>query len=264
MIIKSYLILIIFILLFYSCKKDIAGHWHAISTNSVHKYGCSIDIEKNNDCFLIDELKFQLTKGKHYPEENSIFFPGECGSLSFKYKLKGNTLYLENSLGAKLTAKKEICHRIYDYKTELKIDFLTLNKLTKDTIYNLQDSDNEYINIGYSKKDHTLKIETSSYSSYGQPKTINTLDSLFYKIAPNYLDEDIPLINYILTPDRNLKANLFNTILEKLNKSGEKKIYIRTLKNNFTATQRDIFEYIRIKEGRFSFDSEKPLFEIIN
>lgn len=43
-----------------------------------------------------------------------------------------------------------------------------------------------------------------------------------------------------------------------------KKILIRTLKDNIYNNDRDIFEYIRIKEGRFNFDSDKPLKEIIN
>jgi len=60
-------------------------------------------------------------------------------------------------------------------------------------------------------------------------QTVNSLDSLSYKIEPNYQNAEIPLINYIITPDKN--------IIERLQKSGEKKIYIRTLKDSLNYKQ---------------------------
>lgn len=236
-----------------SCKKDLTGHWHAEIKNSTHKNDYAIDIEKNNDCYLTMMLGEVPTRGKHHPKENKLFFPGECGSADFNYKLIGNVLYLENALGVKLTAKKVNCNRIQDFKSDLKIDFLKLKKLTKDSVYN--NNLNEYINIGYSKQNDILMFE--AFGAYGELKTLYNLDSLPYKIEESHAIAEIPFINYILTPDKNIKVNDFNTIIKKLTKSGKNKIYIRTLKDRFSTKNRDIFEHTSIKKGRFDFNSEK-------
>jgi len=257
---KKYILLIILTTLIFSCKRDLSGHWHAKAKDTIRTFEFSMDINKNGNSYLISHLHYNPIKGKHTPNENTIFFPAECGVLAFKYIIITNTLYLENDLGTILTAKKTTCNRIHDYKTKLAIDFLKLKKLKKDSILN-DNSLNNYINIGFSKKDNTIAVETNTSSEI---QKINSLDSLIYKIKPNYSDEEFPFINYILTPDKNIKAKDFYKILEKLNKNGEKNIFIRTLKDSFSSTDRDIFEFIRIKKGRFDFNSDKTLKEIIN
>lgn len=212
---------------------------------------------------MTNSLLYQPTKGKHYPEKKQINFPGQCGDSHFDYNFFWNTMYLENQLGAKLVAKKTNCNRIDDYKTELSIDFLKLKTLRKDSINRkyLHESLNENINIGYNKKTNLIAVETNRSSNV---KSLYFLDSFSYKAEPNYADEDIPFISYVITPDKNIVAKDFNEVLKRLKKSGQKKIYIRTLKDSFSVKQRDIFEYIRIKENHFNFDSEKTLQEIIN
>lgn len=260
---KNYLFFFLIFFLFSNCKRDISGNWHATYKQGNHEFNYALDIEKKGIAYHTDLLVQAPLKGVYLPEEYQLNFPGTCGEGSFNYRVLGNTLYLENALGVNLTAKKTKCNRIDDYQTKLKIDFLRLRKLARDTVFNFKRGNNEYINIGYPKKDTTIKIETI-YSNYDNEfTTIKSLDSLPNKISERYKDDVIPLINYILTPDKNIKANIFNDILDRLHKSGKKQIYIRTLKDSLTSKGRDIFEYIKLENGKFNFNTKQPLYKII-
>ena len=148
--------------------------------------------------------------GDFLQKKNSLFFPGDCGMFAFKYHSINNKLLLENALGEKFIAERKIkCNKIDDFKTKLSIDFLKPKNSTKDSVYNYLYL-NEYINIGFHKKDSTLAFETSTSNKL---HSINTIDSLSYEIEPNYSDAEIPFINYILTPDKNIKANDFNKVI---------------------------------------------------
>lgn len=258
---KKYIVLLI-LSLFIGCKKDLTGHWHVKPIIKTHfDYTFTFDISDKEKPFLIYSLMDNPITGNYLPKENSLFFPGDCGMFAFKYRLRNNKLLLESVLGEKFIAEKKIdCNLIDDFKTKLSINFLKLKNSTKDSVYNSLYL-NEYINISFHKKDSTLTFETSTSNKL---HSINTIDSLSYKIEPNYSEAEVPFINYILTPDKNIKANDFNKIIQKLNKNGKKKIYIRTLKHSFTTDQRDLFEHIRIREGKFDFNSGKTLEEIIN
>ena len=263
---KNIFIIFLTTIFFASCKKDLNGHWHAKGLDNNNQY--ILDIENDSICHMITSLRSEPYLGKHFSDKRRVEIYGQnCGIYNFNYKVKGEYLivfnhYNEiilNSLGEKITfERKPLCNKINDYKTELKIDFLRLNNLVKDSVYN---SDlNQYINIGFSKEKNNLKIESLQLEGL---KTINQIDSLVCEIEKNSPKQYIPFINYVLTPDQNITGKKFNEIISILNKDGKKKIYIRTLKNNFTVIDRDIFEYISLNRRNLNFDSNKTLNEII-
>lgn len=254
---RKYIVLLI-LPIFIGCKKDLTGHWHA----QMEHFEYRIDIENNKDCYMIYSFSGEPSTGKHISSENRIeIYAQSCGAYDFNYEIKNNLIFIKNYMGKEIILEERPnCNKIDDFKTKLSIDFLKPKNSTKDSVYNSLYL-NEYINIGFYKKDSTLAFETSTSNKL---HSINTIDSLSYEIEPNYSEAEVPFINYILTPDKNIKANDFNKIIQKLNKNGKKKIYIRTLKDSFTTNQRDLFEYIKIREGRFDFNSRKTLEDIIN
>lgn len=197
--------------------------------------------------------------GKHLPEESSLIFPGDCGMFSFKYYLESNKLLLENALGSKFIAeKKNNCNKIDDYKTKLKIDYLKIqNKrdLYKPTSSIINEFICEYINIDYSKKNNLIRIEY-----FNKINTIDKIDSILEYIENTHSDVEIPFINYVLTPDKNLKISNLKLVINKLNKNSKKKIFIRTLK--IKPERGNLFEYLKI--NNIDLKSEKTLEEIIN
>lgn len=253
---KIFLILII-IMIFSSCKKDMNGHWHS---KGLENYEYIIDIKDDSLCFMISSLSNEPSNGKHFGDKKKVeIYAQSCGVYDFNYEIKHGEVFIKNNLNKEIKLeKRQNCNKIDDYKTKIKIEFLKLNAQIKDSVYN---SDlNEYINIGFSKTNKELLIESWSLNGL---KTINKIDSLTYRIEENSPEQYIPFINYILTPDKNITGKDFNRIISILNRNGKKKIYIRTLKENISSTDRNIFEYINLRKHKFEFDSDKTLSEII-
>ena len=222
--------LILLLLSVTNCKNRITGHWHV--TEKENSSMITIDIDDHNDCFLILSLDSDIIKGKHYPENNHIFFPGECGIFAFKYKLKGDKLYLTNKLGTEFIGQKidNECNRFKDYTSKLNIEHLKIKKkrnyfTPKDSIFN--NHLKEFINIEYSKNDSSLRLEHSN-----KIHNIFSVDSIIGYINESYSESEIPYINYILTPDSNLKVKDLKLIINKLNSKSKKRVFIRTLKPN--------------------------------
>ena len=243
-------------LLLVSCKKDLSGHWHAQMDNFEYK----LDIENNQKCYWVNHLTDDPINGIHISEENKIeLYAQSCGVYDFEYEIKGNSIYIKNSLGKKIILeKKPNCNKIDDYTTKLSIDFLKLSNSIKDSIYN--PDLNEYINIGFSKEKNSLAIESWKLDGL---KTINQIDSFVFKIEEYSPKQYIPFINYVLTPDRNISGKTLNEIISVLNRNGKKKIYIRTLKDEFNVMDRDVFEYINLNKHKLDFESDKTLNDII-
>jgi hypothetical protein len=239
-----------------SCKKDLSGHWHA----KMEKFEYKLDIEKNGNCYWVNYLTDEPVKGKHIKSENRIEIYGEsCGVYNFDYEIKDNIVYIKNSSNKKIILERRPnCNKINDFTTELSIDFLKGKDIFKDSI--MYSELNEYINIGFSKKNKTILIESWKLDKL---KTLNNIDSLTSKIEKNRPKQEIPYLNYILTPDKNIEGKKLNKVINTLKKSGKKKIYIRTLKDSFSSTDRNIFEYIRLSKHNFDFESDKVLNEII-
>ncbi|WP_435263488.1 hypothetical protein [Tenacibaculum sp. nBUS_03] len=259
---KKYFLILLLAFSFFSCKKDLNGHWHS---KGLENYEYRLDIENDSLCFMISSLYSEPSNGKHFGNEKKIeIYAQACGIYDFYYEIKNGNVYIKNSLGKKIILeRKQNCDKIGDYKTELKIDFLKIKNIKKDSVYNFRHNLNEYINIGFSKENKTLLIESWKLEGL---QTLKSFDSLTYKFEEYYTKEETPFINYIITPDKKLKARDLNKILKSLSKNKSKNVYIRTLKNRFLSTERNIFDYVNInfKKNRFDFDSNKSLDEIIN
>lgn len=159
--------------------------------------------------------------------------------------------------------RKPNCDKISDYKTHLSINFLETKNTKTDTVCNFKHGVNEYINIGFSKENNQLLIESWRLNDL---HSIRSFDSLTYNFEIGYSKEAIPFINYIITPDKNIKAKDFDKVLKAIGKNSSNNVYIRTLKDNFSSTDRDIFNYVNIhlKKKRFDFKTDKKINEIIN
>ncbi|MFY0604805.1 MAG: hypothetical protein JXQ93_12775 [Flavobacteriaceae bacterium] len=256
---KKNIIVIGVLLIIIGCKNQIAGHWH-VKTEEKNSPTFSIDIYENSNCYLTHSLNSNPVKGKHFPEEKGIFFPSDCGMFAFDYKVINGKLHLENALGIKFIAKKEtkFCNRFLEYNTLLNIDYLKIEKtrgnyLPTDSIAN--EHLNVYINIDYSKKNKSLMLEY-----FDKINSINKLDSIIKYIENSHSNAELPFLNFILTPDKNIKAKDLKLFINELNKENEKSIFIRTLKAQIN--QWRVFEYIQIE--KVILEQDLLLKEIIN
>lgn len=255
---KKYLLLFI-IPIIYNCEDGLTGHWHTrdlINNNSL----INIDIVENNDCYLYFSLSKKPIKGKHFPEEKKIIFPAECGMYHFDYEYKKDKIYLKSYLGAEYIAEKqdEECDRFKDFKTLLNIDYLKIeNKIAlytpKDAIEN--EGLNQYINIGFSDESNSIRIEYLN-----KLNSIDKIDSIIKYIENSVSDSEIPFINYILIPDKNLKASDLKLVISRYNKGYEKRIFTQILK--IKPKKMNTFEYIKIH--KIELNSDNKLSYIIN
>ena len=252
---KKYLFIIL-ISLILSCKKDLTGHWHTkfIGDDS---FDTSIDILKNNKCYLYYSLSSKPIKGIHFPDKKQLYIPGDCGVFMFEYELKKDKLFLTNALGSKLIAEKQDkkCSRFKDYKSILPINFLTIkNKREllkpKDSIEN--EGLNEYFLIN--SKNDKIRLEF-----FDKINPVNKIDSIIKYIENTHSDSEIPFINYVLVPDKNLKISDLKFVINEFNKGHRKKIFIQTLKIN--PKEMSVFEYIKI--DKLDLDSDNTLNQII-
>lgn len=247
------------IYLTFGCKEDLSGHWHLKSIEGKPSM-LSIDILKNNECYLYFSLSARPIKGVHYPKEKQIFLPGQCGAEHFSYQQKNNTLALTNDLGSESIAEKQEdgCDRFNDFATLLDIDYLIIENQRqlykpKDSIEN--EGLNEYINIDYSEESNAIRIEY-----FNKINSIDKIDAIITHIENSVSDSEIPFINYVFIPDKNLKASNLKTVINTFNAGYKKKIFIQTLK--IKPEKMNIFEYIKINE--IALNSDNKLFYIIN
>ena len=253
---KKYLFFTLIPLIF-GCKKDLTGHWHAKSTEYSYADG-SIDILENNECYFTFSLSSKPIKGEHFPDKKHIFFPGQCGDLSFDYELINNKLYLENALGTKLIAARidKSCSRFKDFKSKLPIDLLKIKN--KRELLSPKDSiKNEFLSVSIliDSKDNKIRIEF-----FDRINSIDKTDTIIKYIENTHSDSEIPFINYILIPDKKLKTSELKLVIGKFNKGYQKKIFIQTLKVN--PKDFSVFEYIKI--DNLALKSDNSLDEIIN
>ena len=175
----------------------------------------------------------------------------------FEYELKKDKLFLTNALGSKLIAEKQDkkCSRFKDYKSILPINFLTIkNKREllkpKDSIEN--EGLNEYFLIN--SKNDKIRLEF-----FDKINPVNKIDSIIKYIENTHSDSEIPFINYVLVPDKNLKISDLKFVINEFNKGHRKKIFIQTLKIN--PKEMSVFEYIKI--DKLDLDSDNTLNQII-
>lgn len=248
------------ITIFFGCKDDLSGHWHVKDLENNDYSKVSLEILENNDCYLIYSLSDKPTKGKHFPDENSFYIPSDCGVFMFDYKLKDNKLYLTNALGTEFIGEKQNdnCNRFKDYATLLNINYLKIENKRKlyqpKDIYENQGL-SEYINIDFSEESNSIRIEF-----FNEINSIDKIASIITSIENSVSDAEIPFINYVLTPDKNLKASDLKIVINKLNEGYKKKIFIQTLK--VKPEKMNIFEYIKI--DKIQLNSDNKLFYIIN
>ena len=253
---KNYFFLLL-IPLAFGCKKDITGHWHTKS-NKYKNADASIDIIENNDCYFTYSLSSKSIKGEHFPDKKQIFFPSQCGELSFKYKIKNNKLYLESAIGNKLIAKRIVnkCSRFNDFKSRLKIGLVKIKKRRKffkpeDSIEN--EGLNQYILIN--RENDSIKIEF-----FGRINSLDKINEITVYIDNSVSDAEIPYLNYVLVPGKEILISDLKTIIDLLNKDSKRRIFIQTLKinPNFLST----FEYINI--DKIDLTSEMTLGKYFN
>ena len=247
---KKYLNALIVLIIIGCQSKDISGHWHGTSPD-FDELKVSIDIYNNNESYLIFSLDSEPIEGTHFPKENHIFFPGECGMFSFDYLLKNNKLYLESALGGKIILDRvhKNCTRIKDYSSLLNINPLTIRNqsssfIPKDSIANSHL--NQLINLDCANN-RDVKIEFLN-----RINSIHEIDSIVSYIEDNHSKGEIPYINYIITPDQSIQMKYLKLLIHKIDPFQEKNIYIRTLKPN--PVGRNIFEYISIDNIDFNFN----------
>ena len=123
----------------------------------------------------------------------------------------------------------------------------------KDTYENEGLSEN--LNIDFSEESNSIRIEF-----FNEINSVDKIASIITHIENTHSDAEIPFINYILTPDKNLKASDLKKVINKLNEGYKKKIFIRTLK--VKPEKMNIFEFIKIDE--IQLNSDNKLFNIIN
>lgn len=256
---KKYLLLLILSFII-SCKKDLTGHWHLrdLENNSYSK--ASIEILENNDCYLYFSLSSKPSKGEHFPQKNVIAIPSDCGVFMFDYKINNDKLYLTNDLGTEFIAEKQNdnCDRFKDFKTLLNINFLKIEN-QKDLFKPKDSIENEglsyYFNIDYDTLNNKIRIE-----HFNEINSVDKIKSIIEYIENSVSEVEIPFINYVLTPDKNLKASNLKLVINKLNEGYKKKIYIQTLK--IKPEKMNIFEYIKI--NNLDLESDNKLLYIIN
>ncbi len=243
---------------FFSCKEDLSGHWHLRDLEKNISSHASLEILKNNESYIYFSLSSEPSKGEHFPNKKQIAIPSDCGIFMFDYKLKNNQLYLTNALGTNFIATRENnnCNRIKDYKSKLNIDLLKI--INGRELYHPIDliGDerlNQYILL--KSKNNNIKLEF-----FNEINSVDKITSIITHIENTHSDAEIPFINYILTPDKNLKASDLKIVINKLNEGYKKKIFIRTLK--VKPEKMNIFEFIKIDE--IQLNSDNKLFNIIN
>tara|TARA_B100000795_G_scaffold114828_1_gene85216 strand:+ start:1130 stop:1900 length:771 start_codon:yes stop_codon:yes gene_type:complete len=253
------LLFLILIPLIFSCEKNLSGHWHLKNLEGKPSM-LSIDILKNKDCYLYSSLSGKPIKGGYYPEKKQLFFPAQCGMFHFNYEYKNNKIYLKSYLSENFIAEKQDdeCDRFNDFTTLLDIDYLIiknqrLHYKPKGSIEN--EGLNQYINIDYSEKNKSIRIEF-----FNRINNVNKIDSIIKYLENSVSDSEIKFINYVLIPDKNLKASDLKLVIDTFNKGYLKRIFIQTLK--IKPKKMNIFEYIKI--NKIELDSDNKLFYIIN
>lgn len=259
---KNYLLFFTVVIFFGSCRQNLEGHWHGTIQDLPDHFSnfISFDLSYTQPPLFVANLIDEPIHGELSPDKNVLFFSGECGSLSFKYKINGNKMYLKNALGVKVTAERIInCNRINDYKSKnLPIELLKdIN--TDKTYLKTYDQETSHINltIGYNKHNQIALDSWTTSSS----KPIDSLKNILINLKESYTDDDYPNMHYIITPDKNLKGKVLNSIIKTFHKDSIYKIYLRSFNSKFTDSSK-IFKYTRIKTA--NFDNEKTLTEIFN
>lgn len=244
----------------FGCKENLSGHWHLKDLENNEYSQVSLEVLENDDCYIFYSLSGKPIKGEHFPNKNSLYIPGDCGVFMFEYKFKNNKLYLTNALGTEFIGEKQNddCNRFKDYATLLKIDYLKIKN--KRELYQPKDTYkygglSKYINIDFSEESNSIRIEY-----FNRINSIDTIDSIIAHIESSVSDAEIPFINYVLTPDKNLKASDLKIVINKLNEGYKKKIFIQTLK--VKPEKMNIFEFIKI--DKIQLNSDNKLFYIIN
>lgn len=97
------IVLLFCIALLYGCEKDLTGFWKGQTEDDVE---IAFHIKKDRQALLYFSQFDDPIKGEHFPSENELFFPGECGIYSFEYRIEKDHLKLTNALGTEVIVKR--------------------------------------------------------------------------------------------------------------------------------------------------------------
>jgi len=259
---------IIIILVFsIGCSKtnSLIGHWHLSRVLDEPKERrevmfSSLDIINDTLLYIGRNSIYGLTIGKLNNKTNRFVFPGDCGSLDFKYKFNNNSIYLENHLGEKYIGNKcdgDCCDKIEDYQRNLKLNIeIPINnnlkpiKIDPLKFYRINI---ECIFLGFRKAKSKNDIDSLILEISGELKELNNLESWIVMQNSKYPKNQRKYINWIIYADKNVSISELNLILSILHKKGMKNILIASLKKNYQEGF-FIFDYIPEQEIKIGYN----------
>jgi biopolymer transport protein ExbD len=256
---KKILILISYLIIFYSCKNSekLEGHWHLKNEYSGERF-LSLDLIKNSDSIAyFNKYSFNDTQiVRHYSKEKNLI-TGECGG-HFEYKLNGKKVHLKNvqDYGDYFGKQYELTdsHKLKDYLNNLLVDVVlpkVKNSKKNNSINFENDSFIENLVIGKSKEPYKTGFE-ESYKIQANERflKLEEIDEWVESIKNRTRDEDFGLIKFRIVSDKNVPLKFIKTINQKIHERGLKKIFLTYLRQNEKGTT-ELFEYLDLAKIKF-------------
>jgi len=226
-----------------------------------------MDVSEDTIAYLGKNSIYEPIEGIHRQEENILLFPGDCGSLRFKYEVTEDKIYLENYLENYIGERCDsaCCNKLKDFKHNLKIevDFpqISLNRAYLSPIGLKNDTRLAELVVGIPKHEfdnfyeHKIRLELA-----GKFATIDQIGTWVEEVKVRTPENMHNRINYRIIADKNIYLESLEPIVEELKKVGIERIFLTCLKENFE-NEESLFEYVQIDKIDFN---KKNITEAIN
>jgi len=256
---KKLLVLVSYLIILSSCtnSEKIEGHWH-LKNEYLGERFISLDLDKNSDSVaFFDKYSFKDTqKIRHYSKEKELI-TGDCGG-SFEYKITEKKIHLKNvqNYGDYFGKKIELTnsHKLKDYLNNLlvNIDLPIVKHSKKNNSLNFE-NDNFIKNLIFGKSKETTKIEfNEEYKIQANERflKLEEIDEWVESIKNSTRDEDFDLLKFRIVSDKNAPLNFIETINQKIQEKGLKKVFLTYLRQNEKGTT-ELFEYLDLAKIDF-------------
>lgn len=258
-------LVIIFHLFACNQAEKAVGHWHLELVDSEHEMQMTLDVSPDSIAYLDKYAVYGANEGKHIRSENVLFFPGDCGSGLFEYRVVGTSIHLTNDYWSFVGEKcmENCCTPLLDFKSEFKVEldlpyFDASNSKTKTLDFS-EFPKHMFSEIAIGKaKQSADRANSNKYAIEisGQLVEVDEIGTSAEEELEKYTEERRKVVAFRIFADKEIVLSEMKTVINELNSSEIYKIVIAAHKENYLSEPTD-FEYISVQS--LNFESELTL-----
>ncbi len=244
------------------------GHWHIYRENDRFKTIYLMDVGEDSVAYYSDPL-YGKNEGYYDARDRVLAFPGDCGSMQFKYSITGKSIYLYNEYGNWRGEKcgDKCCTPIEDFKINLKFDiqFPQVQKM-RDSLRIVEFENDRYkepVILGKLKPefDYFYEDEEILLELGGKLAEKKHIGDWLAKERSRLREQEQRFLSFKFIVDKDISLKDLKPIVEEFRKHDAPKIWITCLKPDYI-NQEEMFEHVRVVD--IDLNQDLTLSEVLN